>query len=234
MGGGGGACPSTVNSSAEIIDLNAATPAWRLVGSMAYRRRQLNATILADGKVLVTGGTTACGFNDASGAVLAAEVWNPATEQWSTWASNRVVRLYHSTAVLLPDARVLVSGSGVAQQNNAEMFTPPSLFNPNGALAARPSYTLSSNALGYGQSFTVVTSAASTITKVTLIRLSAVTHAFNQSQQLNTLNFTPDLGGLSLTVTAPANGNLAPPGPYMLFIINDKGVPSQAQIVSLR
>ncbi len=202
---------------------------------MAFRRRQLNATILADGKVLVNGGTTACGFNDYSGAVLPAEIYNPATEQWTTVASARVPRVYHSTAILLPDGRVMASGSGTAAQNNAEMYTPPSLFNPNGTLATRPTYSpLASTDLGYGQAFTVQTPDAPSIAKITLIRLSAVTHAFNESQQLNTLSFTRDPGDQSLTVTTPPNGNHAPPGPYMLFLINAQGVPSVAQIVSLR
>jgi hypothetical protein len=112
------------------------------------------------------------------------------------------------------------------------MYTPPSLFNADGTLAARPSYTLASTNLGYNQSITVETPDAAGISKVTLIRLSAVTHAFNAGQQLNTLAFTRNSG--SLTVTTPANGNLAPPGPYMLFLINDRGVPSIAKIVSLR
>jgi Domain of unknown function (DUF1929)/Divergent InlB B-repeat domain/Kelch motif len=234
MGGGGGACPNLVTNTAEIIDLNAGIPAWRLVGAMARPRRQLNATILPDGKVLVTGGTSACGFNDASGAEYSAEVWDPTTEQWSTVASNRVKRLYHSTAILMPDARVLVSGSGLALQHNAEYFTPPSLFKSDGTLAARPSYTLSSTQLAYDQAVTVQTPDASTIAKVTLVRLSAATHSFNQSQQFNTLSFTGNGGSPTITVTTPASGTIAPPGPYMLFLIDDKGVPSHAQIVSLR
>jgi hypothetical protein len=230
VGGGGAICPSLVTNTAEIIDLNAANPTWRLVGAMARPRRQLNATILADGKVLVTGGTSACGFNDASGVEYSAEIWNPSTEQWSTVASNRVPRLYHSTAMLMPDGRVLMSGSD--GQNSAEYFTPSTMFNSDGSLASRPSYTLSSTQLRYNQPFAVVTPNASSIAKVTLIRLSAVTHAFNQTQQLNTLGFT--VSGGSITVTPPASGKLAPPGPYMLFLINDRGVPSQAEIVNLR
>jgi hypothetical protein len=235
IGGGGTTCPQVVANNAEVIDLNAGTPSWRLIAAtMAYRRRQLNATILADGKVLVTGGTTACGFNDASGAVLAAEMYDPVTEQWTTMASERVVRLYHSTAILMPDGRVMASGSGTGSQNNAEMYTPPSLFNPNGTLATRPTYSMGSTDLGYSQAFTVQSPDAADISRVTLVRLSAVTHAFNETQQLNTLSFTRDPGNQSLTVTTPPNGNHAPPGPYMLFLINAHGVPSVAQIVSLR
>ena len=86
----GGGDPPT--NTAEVINLNRdSSPSWRAVGSMAIARRQLNATLLPDGNVLVTGGTSSPGFNDTNpaGAVRAAELWNPATEQWTTLASSR-------------------------------------------------------------------------------------------------------------------------------------------------
>jgi hypothetical protein len=232
VGGGGGACPSLPNSSAEIIDLNSGSPTWRSVGSMAYRRRQINATILADGRVLVTGGTSACGFDEPSGSVFAAELWDPATEQWTLMASGSIRRIYHSTALLLPDARVLVAGGN--DQSTAEVFTPPYLYASDGSPVHRPAYTLSASSAGYGQSLMVQSADAATIAKVTLIRLGAATHAFNESQQLVTIAFTAATDGQSLTVTMPASGKRAPPGPYMLFILNGQGVPSIAQIVTLR
>src|SRR5213080_3641827 len=107
---GGGEDPPT--NTAEVIDLNDASPAWRYTGSMAYARRHMNATILPTGDVLVTGGTSAPGFNNFAGAVHVAELWNPTTGTWTTLASNQVNRLYHSTSLLLPDGRVLHTGSG--------------------------------------------------------------------------------------------------------------------------
>jgi hypothetical protein len=232
VGGGGAGCPDLPTNTAEIIDLNAATPTWRSVGSMAYRRRQLNLTILPDGKVLATGGTSACGADNPDGTILPAELWDPVTEQWSVMGSMRDRRNYHSTAILLPDGQVLVSGSnGIL---TAQVFTPPYLFNPDGTAADRPTYTLNLNNLGYNQSISLSTPNAASIRKLTLIRLSAVTHAHNQSQRLVTLGFTAAPDGQSLTFTTPASGNLAPPGPYLLFILNDKGVPSVAQIVNIR
>jgi len=239
VGGGGKAigCTTPVEQSAELIDLTAATPQWRSVGSMAFRRRQLNLTILANGTVLAVGGTSACGFSNEAASVYPAEVWNPATEQWSTLASLQVSRVYHSTAILLPDGRVLSAGGGDngegTAQFNAEVFTPPYLYASDGTPAPRPSYSISSSHLSYGQQVTVESPQASTITKVTLIRLSAVTHGFDQNQRLNTLVFTLDPSGTSLQVTTPSSGNLAPPGAYMLFLVNASGVPSVAQIVTL-
>ncbi len=225
---GGGRTTNT----AEIIDLNQASPVWRWTGSMAHRRRHLNATILPTGEVLVTGGTSGTGFTDESGAVFAAEMWNPGTGQWRTLASNSVIRVYHSTALLLPDARVLVTGSGDAFGNanhyNAEIFSPPYLFK-----GARPSISsVSTSTLGYGQSFFVGTPTPSAITRVTLVRHGSVTHAFDSNQRFNELSFVRTTGGL--TVKTPAGPNLAPPGHYMLFVVNGNGVPSKARIIRIR
>jgi hypothetical protein len=82
-----------------------------------------------------------------------------------------------------------------------------------------------------GTSFFVGTPDASRVTKVTLIALGSVTHAFDQNQRLLTLGFTR--GTTGVTITAPASFALAPPGPYMLFLVNDAGVPSIARMVRI-
>jgi uncharacterized repeat protein (TIGR02543 family) len=231
-GGGGNSCPALPTRSAEIIDLAAPSPAWTATGSMAVGRRHTNLTILADGKVLMTGGTSACGFSDEAGAVFAAELWDPGTGRWTTLASAGVVRVYHSTTTLLPDGRVLSTGSGdgggVTQQRSYEIFSPPYLFK-----GARPTYDLASTQMRYGQPFAVSTPDAAAIRKVTLIRLPSSTHAFDMSQRLNTLAFLAAGGGQSLTLTPPGSGRIAPPGPYLLFLVNEQGVPSVAQTVLL-
>ncbi len=121
---GGGRTTTT----AETIDLNEASPVWKWAGSMAYARRHLNATILPTGQVLVTGGTSGTTFTDETRAVHAAELWDPRTGAWTTLASNSVIRVYHSTSLLLKDGRVLHTGSGDAAGNanhyDAEIFSP--------------------------------------------------------------------------------------------------------------
>lgn len=121
----GGDDPPT--NSAEVIDLSAATPAWRSVSPMVHRRRQLNATVLPDGKVLVTGGSSS-GFDNAAGAVYPAE--DPATETWSTMAGFTKYRGYHSVALLLPDGRVLSAGGDASM--SAEVYSPPYLSKGRG------------------------------------------------------------------------------------------------------
>ena len=223
---GGGRTTNT----AEIIDLNAAGPTWRWTGSLAVPRRHLNATLLPTGEVLVTGGTSSPIQNDVSQAVLAAEIWNPATGVWTTLASNAVRRAYHSTALLLPDGRVLHAGSGDAEgqpnEFSAELFSPPYLSR-----GPRPTVSDAPTQLGYGTDFRIETPDAADITKVSLIRLGSTTHAFDMNTRLVWLTFTPDTGGL--TVSPPAGGTLAPPGHYILFLVNQAGVPSIGRIVKV-
>jgi hypothetical protein len=131
----GGGRPPT--NSSETINLTSTTPKWAFTtGTMAYPRRQNNATILADGTVLVTGGSssgavctgttctcpftspsqslnkdgTCMGFDDYNYAVFPAELWNPTAGTWTVLASMQKYRGYHSGALLLPDGRVLTSG----------------------------------------------------------------------------------------------------------------------------
>ncbi|HKT59088.1 MAG TPA: galactose oxidase-like domain-containing protein [Gemmatimonadales bacterium] len=217
-------------NTAEVIDLDAATPAWNWTGSMSVPRRHLNLTVLPTGEVLATGGVGGTKFNDPTKAVYTAELWNPATGQWTVLSSNQIMRDYHGTALLLPDGRVLVAGgsesAGTPNQKNAEIFSPPYLFR-----GARPTIASAPATLRYGQSFQVGTPNASSIAKVSLIRLGAVTHAFDQNSRRLKLTFSVNATGL--TVIAPSTGNIAPPGHYMLFIVNGTGVPSVARIVKI-
>jgi hypothetical protein len=227
----GGGDPPT--RTAEIIDLNSASPAWTYTGSMAYPRRQMNATLLPTGDVLVTGGTSDSGFSNPAGAVFDAELWSPTTSRWTSLAKNAVIRIYHQTTLLLPDGHVLNTGSGGApgsgatDELNYELYSPPYLFN-----GPRPAITgVTPGDVTYGQTLAVTTPDGAAITKVTLVRFGSVTHAFDMSQRLVPLGFTPVTGGLSITL--PTSRAAAPPGPYMLFLVNGKGVPSDGRIMLL-
>ncbi len=228
----GGGSPPT--ATAEVIDLNQATPRWRLVGSLASARRHLNLTLLPDGRVVAIGGTSAPGFSDPSGAVHAAEVWNPATEQWTTWASNAVTRIYHSTAILLADGRLLSAGSGDtptpgAQQDelNGEIFEPPYLF-----LGPRPTITSVPTQWGYNQVVQLQSPQAASVKLVSLVRLMSTTHAHDMNQRWSAVPFTRS--GTTLTLSTPARKNLVPPGNYMLFLVDVSGAPSVATMVRIQ
>ncbi len=217
-----------------VLDMNQASPAWRQTASMAFPRAYHTLTLLPDGTVLVTGGgpdTNAVGVDNA---ILAAELWSPVTETWTTMASMQNPRLYHSTALLLPDARVLVAGGGrfsgvneITDQLSAEFFSPPYLF-----MGARPAISSAPASATYGRTITVQTPDAARIASVSLVKLGSVTHAFNQDQRFLQLPFATVSGALN--VQTPANANLAPPGYYMLFILDTNGVPSVAAILQLQ
>jgi hypothetical protein len=236
---GGG--PST--SQALTIDINGAAPVVSPAAPMAFGRRQNNLTLLADGTVLATGGNSSgAQFVDLGNGVYAAELWNPATGQWKTLAAQRVTRQYHSTALLLPDGRVLSAGGGVCGvcdragylAKNAEVFTPPYLYKQDGSgeLAPRPSITAAPATIDYGAGFEIGTADAQSIRKVALLRLGAVTHSVDMDQRYVPLAFSAGAG--TLTATGPANANIAPPGPYMLVVVDAAGVPSVATMVTVR
>jgi galactose oxidase len=239
MGGG------YTQNTAEIINLNSATPQWVSTGWMTYPRRQMNATILADGQVLATGGGSG-DFRGSVNPVLIPELWNSNTGHFTPMTPMHIARLYHSSALLLPDGRLLSLGSGEpsatgqVDQHNVEIFSPTYLFNPDGtaATASRPIVTYVPPTVGYGAKITVWTQNV-IATKVLWIRLGATTHSFNENQRLNYLAFTTNpapAGSAStpLSVTTPANANLAPPGHYVLFVLNAAGVPSVGQIVQIK
>jgi galactose oxidase len=248
MVAGGGVPPL---DSAEIIDLGAAAPKWTATGNMNFKRRQHNATILPDGTVLVTGGTKGtgpvhaknAGFNDLTPGepIHSAELWDPKTGNWKLLAKESVDRCYHSTAVLLPDARVLSAGGGEYSPNNnnvpnpsvdthadAQIFSPPYLFDTT---LPRPDITSPPDAVGYGETFNVMTSHPDQIGKVSWIRLSSTTHSFNANQRVNFLEFAKN--NASVAITAPAKREECPPGHYMLFLLNTAGVPSVARIIRI-
>ena len=207
---------------AAVIDMSSGTGAWQEISPMSFPRRRLNLTILADGQVMAVGGTRQA--DSESVAVLEGEIWNPATQQWTTVAAMSEARMYHSSAVLLPDGRVLTAGGEATGRLHAQIYSPPYLFK-----GTRPAITSAPATASYGSAFLVSSPDAASITSVALIRLSAATHAWDQNQRYVPLDFSPITGGL--TVTAPSGATIAPPGYYMLVIKNGNGVPSVAKYV---
>jgi hypothetical protein len=228
MGGGN---PAT--STTELIDLSAASPHWAFGPNMSQPRIEMNATILPNGKVLALGGSM--NDEDTGTASLNADLYDPATNSFSSAGQNAYARLYHSNSLLLPDATVLVIGGNPARgtyESHIEIYTPSYLFNSNGSPATRPTIAgVPSVPVGFGTTFQVQTPDAASIASVVLLRPGAPTHAFDMEQRMVALTFSAGSGVLN--VTAPSNGNIAPPGYYMLFLLNSSGVPSIAQFVQL-
>jgi len=196
---------------------------------MTYPRFQHNLVLLPDGKVLAVGGANVFSLTATTGQ-LPAEMWDPASESWTTMASMHDLRMYHSVALLLPDGRVLVAGGGrvspARDYLTAEIYSPPYLFQ-----GARPTIASAPGSITYNTTMNVQTPDAANIASVSFIRLPSVTHTHNMSSRFVDLTFTRSSG--SLDVTSPANANVAPPGYYMLFLVNSSGVPSVATMVKL-
>jgi len=231
LGGGG-----TPSKTAERISLMGASPRWTRTADMTYARRQVTATVLADGTVLVVGGSSTAAFNDPAGAVRTPELWDPATNTWTVLAPHAENRLYHSVAVLLPDARVLVgggtdglSGEPLANHQNVEIFSPPYLFQSDGSLAPRPSITTAPGSATWGQTITVETPDSAAVQRVTITRLATITHTFSQDNRFMRLTFGGAPGGLGVQI--PTSRNQLPPGWYMIFLVDSAGRPSVAKVI---
>jgi hypothetical protein len=225
MGGGN---PAT--STTEIIDMGASTPAWQYGPNMSQARIEMNAVILPNGRILALGGSL--NDEDTNTASLNADLYDPVSNTFSSAGANAYPRLYHSVALLLPDATVWLAGGNPSRGTyvrQMEIYKPAYLFNSDGTSATRPSITGAPSAVGYGNTFTVTTPDAANISSAVLVRDGSVTHAFGMDQREVALSFTAASG--ALTVTSPPNSNIVPPGYYMLFILNQSGVPSVASFV---
>jgi Domain of unknown function (DUF1929)/Glyoxal oxidase N-terminus len=212
-------------NTAELIDFTKTKPEWAYTGSMTYARYNHNLVLLADGTVLAVGGNTSGIYNSP---VEPAELFNPSTGKWTVMASQQANRAHHSVAVLLPDGSVLSAGSdsGTSLDKTVEIFSPTYLFN-----GARPTITSAPTFLSYGQTFSITSPTATSITRVALIKPGVDTHDNNFDQRYVDLTFTTANG--IITATAPASGNYAPPGYYMLVILNSSGVPSVMPFLQL-
>lgn len=226
-GGGDLRVTGSAQTTASVIDFNQPSPTWRAIAPMAYPRYDHNLVVLADGSVLAVGGATELSQTSTTGT-LPAERWDPATETWQTMASMRDRRNYHSTALLLPDGRVLAAGGGrlspATDFFTAEIFSPPYLFK-----GPRPTISSAPSLVALNGTMIVETPEAADIASVALIRLGSVTHTLDMDQRYLELPFTAGAG--SLTVSGPGDPALAPPGYYMLIIKDTRGVPSTASIV---
>lgn len=223
MGGGGKNRIATAN--VDIIDLNAAAPVYVAGPPLSAPRVHVNAVLLPDRTVLATGG----GRVGEDQAVHSAEIFDPQTESWRTVAEAGVDRLYHSFALLLPDGRVLVGGSNPVEgshEHRLEIYSPPYLFaGPRPVIAAAP------ESATYGELITVQATSAQHIAQMSLMRPSAVTHSLDTEQRLVDLPFTNQ--GDVFELHLPNDPTIAPPGWYMLFAVNDTGVPSVAAWIRL-
>ena len=221
-------------NKAMLIDINSAIPRVSSVGSMKYPRKFHNGVMLPTGEVLVVGGNkSGIKFADKD-SILPVEIWNPETQKWREGAEISVPRNYHSIALLMPNGKVLSAGGGlcncIADHQNAQLYSPSYLFNNAGELAKRPLITVAFDTVKNGQTFTVQSDTA--IEKFSLVKMSSTTHGVNTDLRYLAPSFKA-VGNGNYRLTAHANSNILTPGYWMLFAIDQKGVPSVAKIIQV-
>lgn len=206
-------------------------PTVQQVAGMANARSFANAVILPNGKVWVGGGQNyAVPFTDST-AVKTPELWDPATQTWTTLPPHVVSRNYHSLAILMLDGRIWHGGGGVCggcSTNHADgqIYSPSYLFN-----GARPVITgTSTTTMAVGATFTVTTNTA--CTSFSLIRLGSATHTVDTDQRR--IPLTPSkTAGTTYTFTLPSDAGVALPGMWSFWALNSAGVPSVATVMKI-
>jgi hypothetical protein len=226
------------NKRAHIIDIRGTTPQITETGSLAYQRGHGISTVLPNGHVLATGGARFGNVVDSGEVAYEAEIWNPKTGVWTVGAKAEHYRLYHSSALLLPDATVVVGGGGLPGPTphlNMEVFFPPYLFTSGGKLATRPTITGAPTVMDLSRSYRVNVSVGPNkrVARMALVRTGSASHSFNNDQRFLELSFAAAATPGAFTVHAPRSAADAPPGMYMLFALDDAGVPSVAAMVRL-
>jgi len=213
-----------------LFDANALT--WTRLPDSIGGRRDCDLTILADGTVLITGGSQETAT--PSTCTNEAEIFDPSTNLVTVDARAEIPRTYHSSAVLLPDGSVLKVGSGSGgtkfniRQKNGEIYYPPYFFK-----GERPEIRSAPEAISYGATINLTLSTTKRMKEAALIRLGSSTHAMNFSQYYIPLALkTQDAVATNSFVMTKSTGD-APPGPYMLVVVNESGVPSVAKMVTV-
>ena len=232
-GGVSGAATARNNSTAEVIEFSGgiAGAAWRRIADMNFGRTNVNAVVLPTGRILIIGGHSN-GQKWSPTPVLQTEIYDPGTDKWTVGAPLNFPRQYHSVCILLADGRVVTAG-GVApgtadpDQHSLELYSPGYL-----SLGTRPVISTAPPAATYGSVFVVETSQAANINSVVLIAPISVTHHTDAGQRYIKLPIRSRTA-TTIETEAPASGNIAPPGFYMLFVVNNQGVPSEVKFVAI-
>jgi plastocyanin len=218
-----GGNPPAAQKTAEMINLSAVAPAWTALPDMNVpRAEQFTATLLPDGRIFIAGGVS----GGTDGGVC--EVFDPRNPGagWVSGPAMKYVRTYHSSFVLLADGSIL--GGGDPQSGGAP--TPHERFFPDYFDMLRPVISAAPGTINYGTTFNLSTPNAADVTEVVLLRAGTVTHGFNMSQR-GLECVISGVGAGVLNVDMPANANLAPPGWYLIFILNSSRVPSTGRWV---
>ncbi|MDX6718405.1 MAG: hypothetical protein QOJ63_659 [Solirubrobacteraceae bacterium] len=238
---GGIVDPAPATPDTEVFD--EATSSWSAGPAQHVGRAHANTVLLPDGSMVTVGGGighTTTGLYEATPEHKQVELYDPRSATWRLGAAQQERRAYHSTALLLPDARVLSAGDDAVEAgvrdsgpslDDAEIYEPPYLFAGDGSLAARPQISLAPASVPWGTRFAIHTT--SDVARAVLVAPGAVTHANDMNQRHVELSIAERYPGAGVNAVSPPSADVAPPGYYMLFLIDGRGVPSVARFVRL-
>ncbi|HYF98489.1 MAG TPA: galactose oxidase-like domain-containing protein [Candidatus Saccharimonadales bacterium] len=237
--GGAGSNNPGINTPAtntvEKMDFKEANLRWQQISSMNHRRVMPDSVILPDQTVFVVNGSGKGRSDQAVDPVLEPEIFNPFTETWTKAQPMNIPRLYHATALLLPDGSILTTGTDGEwnkppfnqDQKNLELFRPWYFFE-----SSRPEITNQPDEVLHNEKFKLRYSHPKAINKVVIIRPSSVTHSLNTEQRLVELELLSKSVN-ELELKSPPNGLISPPGYYMLFLIDEDGIPSRSRFMRI-
>ncbi len=226
VGGGKTNGTAAPTDTASVVDLKDPDPKYEDTAPIDVPKLYVSAVILPDSTVLETGGASTS-VKVGNNPVYSAQIFDPKTDTWSKAATPTVPRVYHSSAILLPDGRVATFGGNPVGsfEYRIEIYSPKYLSTGT----ARPTITSAPTEMTYGGSYALTTTEASALKSAVLVRPAAVTHSNDSNQRLIKLGLTTTANGLNVSV--PPGANLTPPGWYMLFVLDSTGVPSVASWV---
>lgn len=216
-------------SNNEWLDGTNPSAGWKQYPNWVKPRHNANTVVLPDGTLFTVGGNNAGTLYDKP--LFESELYNkPASDptgRWIQMASNKIQAAYHSSAILLPDATVLLSQDDLhpseASSHQAQVYSPPYLFK-----GTRPQITSAPSAVNPGETFSITANTPG-IVSVVLVAPGAVTHGNDMHQRF--IKLQSQANGPNLQVVIPASSSLVPPGYYMLFIVDSMGIPSVAKFV---
>ena len=213
-------------------DLSAEQPVFTAVAQLSYARQEGGMSVMPDGRVIITGGAPS--RYDLENATYTPEIWDPATNTVEEVADAALARLYHSSYLLMPNGMIWVGGGGAPgplTNTNLEVYAPSYLYDETGEMADRPEIKDAPTNIDNGEVFQITVDDTSDIARVTAVRTGALTHAVNSDTRFVELDYTV-VDGTTLEITSLPSGVMVP-GSWMLFVLDDAGVPSVASMLGV-
>lgn len=237
------------NSSPFVTALNAVDKVTNPVEGMTFNtqpldmlhaREDLNVVIAADGSMIALGGqnddyTVTCVERYATPEVFGTD---PITTGWTSLQTQLTPRVYHAVAGLLEDGRIFTAG-GEGSNHTIDLLSPPYLFQGAPPMVSNlSSSTWPYDQTTFGPTFDVTFRQGVDYSRMHLIRYGSITHGFDAGQRFVELKHVSKTAtgpnSYTIRIRTPRSSRVAPPGDYMLFVVDTAGVPSVGTHIRLQ